>query len=211
MPGKSLILFACGSALIADFEELCLKNNVYIHMIINNMESVFGYKNAVPVSQCDFSGYMPPFLVPLFTPHNRYTAVQEALAYGLQPFDLLSDRNNDLPEIFSSGIGCFINKGVVIGAGSRISNYVTINRTASLGHHILLDDFVSIAPGVVTGGNVTINRGAMIGTGAVILPGVTIGEHVVVGGGSVVTRDVSSHNVVVGNPAKAIKENSHDF
>lgn len=44
-----------------------------------------------------------------------------------------------------------------------------------------------------------------IGEHVCILPGVTIGEGAVVGAGSVVTHDVSSHTVVVGNPARVIR------
>ncbi|NQV01206.1 MAG: acetyltransferase [Bacteroidia bacterium] len=208
---KSLILFACGSTLIAEYEELCLKNNVKIHLIINNLDPVYKYKNSVHVSKCDFSGSLPSFLVPLFTPHNRFIAVKEAIGCLLQPFNLLSDRNNDLPSHFTHGTGCFINKQVVIGADSLLGDFVTINRGASLGHHLHLDDYVSIGPGVVTGGHVTIFRGAMIGTGAVLLPGIEIGKHVIVGGGAVVTHDVPDCSIVVGNPAKIIRNNKDVF
>ena len=46
-----------------------------------------------------------------------------------------------------------------------------------------------------------------IGMNSIILPGVTIGDCSIVGAGAVVTKDVSSHCVVVGNPAVIIKEN----
>ena len=46
---------------------------------------------------------------------------------------------------------------------------------------------------------------AWICTGAIILPGVTIGEGAIVGAGAVVTKDVPDYAVVVGSPAKMIK------
>ena len=42
-------------------------------------------------------------------------------------------------------------------------------------------------------------------TGAVILPGVTIGDNCVIGAGSVVTKDIPSNVVAVGNPCRIIK------
>lgn len=46
----------------------------------------------------------------------------------------------------------------------------------------------------------------VIGISSIIMPGVKIGDHVVIGSGSVVTKDVESHCIVVGNPAKVVKE-----
>ena len=51
-----------------------------------------------------------------------------------------------------------------------------------------------------------IKRNAWIGARVNILPGVTIGENAIVGTGSVVTKDVPDNCVVVGVPAKLVKE-----
>lgn len=215
MSEKAITLYAAGSAIIVDFEELCLKNDIRIDAIINNHSEKSCQatltEKVVPVSQYQCSPNSAPFMCPLFSPHNRYKAVNEALQKGLEPFDLLSDANNDLPVSLVHGVGCFINKRVVIGAQSRLGNYVFINRGAALGHHLFLEDFVSIGPGVVTGGNVHISKGAMIGTGAIILPERTIGKHAIVGAGAVVTRNIEDYSIVTGNPARVIKQNRNDF
>jgi acetyltransferase-like isoleucine patch superfamily enzyme len=52
----------------------------------------------------------------------------------------------------------------------------------------------------------TIRRGARIGGGAVLLPGIDVGEEAFVGAGAVVLRDVPPRTVVVGNPARQIKD-----
>jgi acetyltransferase-like isoleucine patch superfamily enzyme len=52
----------------------------------------------------------------------------------------------------------------------------------------------------------TIRRGARIGGGAVLLPGIEIGEEAFVGAGAVVLHDVPPRAVVVGNPARQIRE-----
>ena len=51
-----------------------------------------------------------------------------------------------------------------------------------------------------------IKKGASIGANATILCGITIGENAMIGAGSVVTKDVPSGEVWVGNPAKPIKK-----
>lgn len=52
---------------------------------------------------------------------------------------------------------------------------------------------------------VTIGHNVWIGGSTTILPGVTIGDNVVIGAGSVVTRDIPSNTVAVGNPARPIR------
>ena len=53
---------------------------------------------------------------------------------------------------------------------------------------------------------VHIGRNCWIGAGAIILPGITVGDNVVVGAGSVVTKDLPSNVVAVGNPCKVLRE-----
>lgn len=52
---------------------------------------------------------------------------------------------------------------------------------------------IRIGSNVWFGGNVT------------VCPGVTIGDDVVIGAGSVVTKDIPSHSVAVGNPARVVR------
>ena len=52
---------------------------------------------------------------------------------------------------------------------------------------------------------VTIGDNVWIGGNVVILPGVTIGDNVTIGAGSVVTRDIPSDCIAVGNPCRVIK------
>lgn len=53
---------------------------------------------------------------------------------------------------------------------------------------------------------VTIGNSVWIGGSVTILPGVTIGDNVTIGAGSVVTRDIPSNSIAVGNPCKVIKK-----
>ena len=53
---------------------------------------------------------------------------------------------------------------------------------------------------------VHIGKNCWIGAGALILPGVTIGDNTVIGAGSVVTKDIPSSVVAVGNPCRVMRE-----
>jgi acetyltransferase-like isoleucine patch superfamily enzyme len=50
-----------------------------------------------------------------------------------------------------------------------------------------------------------IGKNTFIGVGAIILPGVNIGDEVIIGAGAVVTKDIPSNTIAVGNPARVIK------
>lgn len=58
---------------------------------------------------------------------------------------------------------------------------------------------------------VRIGRNCWLGAGVIVMPGVTIGDNSVIGAGSVVTRDIPSGVVAVGNPCKVLREiGQHD-
>jgi UDP-2-acetamido-3-amino-2,3-dideoxy-glucuronate N-acetyltransferase len=122
---------------------------------------------------------------------------------------------------------CVLGDDVVVGRGSLVENDTTIGaRTkiqanAYVTAYSILEDDVFIAPGVVTTNDnfmgrteqrhalrkgPTIRRGARIGGGAVLLPGIEVGEEAFVGAGAVVVRNVPPRALVVGNPARQIRE-----
>ena len=71
--------------------------------------------------------------------------------------------------------------------------------------HILAHDAsTKSALGYTRIGLVNIGNNVFVGASTTILPNVTIGDNVVIGAGSVVSKDIPSNSVVVGNPAKII-------
>lgn len=89
-------------------------------------------------------------------------------------------------------------KGIYIG-----ENTLVASRTTILCHeHIKRDPHISRNPWVT---NTYIGKNCFIGVGATILPGVKIGDEVVIGASSVVTKNIPSNSVAVGNPARVIK------
>ncbi|MGV0919300.1 sugar O-acetyltransferase [Empedobacter falsenii] len=54
---------------------------------------------------------------------------------------------------------------------------------------------------------ITVGDSVWFGGNVVVMPGVTIGDNTIIGAGSVVTKDIPSNVIAVGNPCKVIKEN----
>jgi acetyltransferase EpsM len=100
------------------------------------------------------------------------------------------------------GPGTVLMANASVNPGTTISSHCIINTNASVDHDCHLGDFVHISPGANLAGGVTIGVGTHIGVGAAILPMRVIGDWVTIGGGSVVTHDITSSTIAMGNPAK---------
>jgi acetyltransferase-like isoleucine patch superfamily enzyme len=120
-----------------------------------------------------------------------------------------------------------IGDDVVVGRGSLVENDTTIGAMtriqadAYVTAYTTVEEHVFIAPCVVTTNDnymgrtdkrltelrgPTIRRGARVGGGAILCPGVEIGEEAFVGAGAVVTKDVPPRVVVVGSPARVLRD-----
>lgn len=106
------------------------------------------------------------------------------------------------------GAGTFINYGLTALDVASI----TIGRHCQIATHVqLLTAWHPLDPaprrdGLESASPITIGDNVWLGSGVIVLPGVTIGDNSVVGAGSVVTKDVPANVVVVGNPARIIKQ-----
>jgi len=122
---------------------------------------------------------------------------------------------------------CDIGDDVVIGRGTLVENDATIGELtkiqadAYITAYSTVEDQVFIAPRVITTNDnfmgrtekrhalrkgPTIRHGARIGAGAVLCPAVEIGEEAFVGAGAVVVNDVPPRVLVVGNPARVLRD-----
>jgi UDP-2-acetamido-3-amino-2,3-dideoxy-glucuronate N-acetyltransferase len=129
--------------------------------------------------------------------------------------------------------GCKIGDNSRVGTFVEIQKNASVGKNCKISSHTFICEGVTIEDDVFVGHGVVfindryprataagkpqteadwsviptlVKRGASIGSGAVILCGVTIGEEAMIGAGAVVSHDVPDHTVVVGVPARLIRE-----
>jgi len=112
-------------------------------------------------------------------------------------------------ENVNIGDHCFIENDVIIGNdvviknGISIWDGVTIEDGVFLGPNVALTNELFPRSGFPKGLEKTqIKRGTTIGANATLLTGITLGEFSTIGAGSVVTKNVSRHALMYGNPVK---------
>ncbi len=119
----------------------------------------------------------------------------------------------DFTTINNGAGDVIIGEGARVGIGSVIIGPVRLGDRSGLGQHVFISGFNhGYADGTRDSDEqplelkeVVIGAESHIGANSVVVAGVHIGERVQVGAGSVVTKDIPSWSVAVGNPARVIK------
>lgn len=127
-------------------------------------------------------------------------------------------------EKVTIGNKCIIGTNSVIDGFTDIGNNSLIHSNSYICAYSKIGDSVFIGPGVKFANDKfpestldgrkqhtkykgpTIEKNAKIGLGTVILPGIIVGENSLIGAGSVVTKNVEKNIIVIGNPAKKLKD-----
>lgn len=133
--------------------------------------------------------------------------------------------------ITSCGKGVRIEKNAAISTKCRIGNCSGIGLNATIGGEVVIGNYVMMGPDCVIHTinhsfsrtdipmiqqgfgeeqKVIIEDDVWIGSNVIILPGVIIGKGTVIGASSVVSKSIPEYSVVVGNPAKIIRNRKYE-
>ena len=167
-------------------------------------------------------------------------AFQRICMEKLYEYNLLRPSQQDqrdamLKEMFAEiGEGCYIEPPLHSNMGGHHVHfgkniYANYNLTLVDDTHIYVGDCTMFGPNVTiaTAGHpidptlrqrglqynmpVHLGKNCWLGAGVIVMPGVTIGDNTVIGAGSVVTKDIPSGVVAVGNPCRVLRQvGEHD-
>ena len=152
------------------------------------------------------------------------------MEYNNIPHVQQARREEMLRAMFAEiGEGCYVETPFYANMGGHhvhFGNFVYANYGLTLvdDTHIYVGDKTMFGPHVTlaTAGHpidpelrgrglqynmpIRIGRNCWLGAGVIVMPGVTIGDNVVIGAGSIVTKDIPSNVVAVGNPCRVMRE-----
>jgi UDP-N-acetylbacillosamine N-acetyltransferase len=139
----------------------------------------------------------------------RSKVFEKVINSGFEVISLI-DPSAVVSSSLKIGKGVVIMPNAVINSDVNISTGVIVNSGAIIEHDIMIGEFVHISPGVALAGGVKVGGFTHIGIGSCVIQNVNIGSNVTVGAGSVVLNDIEDDLVVVGNPARKIKDRDEE-
>ncbi|HAP8389379.1 TPA: acetyltransferase, partial [Enterococcus faecium] len=106
----------------------------------------------------------------------------------------------------SIGYGTVIFANAVINPDAVIGEHAIINTGSIVEHDCRINNYVHLSPGVCLAGGVHVGVGTQIGIGSQCIQMKKIGSWCMIGAGSTIVKDIPSHSLAYGNPAKIKKE-----
>jgi len=126
---------------------------------------------------------------------------------GIEPerFLTIVHPTASVSKLSELGRGVVVFQNATVTTGARVGDHVIILPNTVVSHDDVIGDYTCLAGGVCVSGCVHVGASTYVGAGASIHDNVKIGERCLIGMGSVVLRDVPDNTVVVGNPARFLR------
>ena len=210
-----VVIVGCGGHGHVMLDVLLRQDLVEVVGFLDDREELLGTRTRAGVEivgSSDWSrlpaGTAEAFLVAIGNNKIRRRQFEAAVEAGLRPWSAVHP-SAVIADSAELGAGVQVVGGVVVNPFAEVGSDVILNTGCSVDHDCRIGDHAFLAPGVHLGGAVEVGEMAFVGIGASVLPGMTIGEGAVVGAGAVVTKDVEPWTMVVGVPARRVREVEH--
>lgn len=144
-----------------------------------------------------------------------YTVIESGASIGVCGFGHYTDFDGNPVCVPHLG-GVFIGNHVRIGANTAvvrgcladtvIEDYAKIDNLCHIAHNTHIKSRAMLTASTVISGSVTVGEGAWFGPGSLVKNGIEVGENAFFGIGAVATKSVPANKVMVGVPAKVLRD-----
>jgi len=104
------------------------------------------------------------------------------------------------------GAGVIVLAGCTVDSRAALGDGVVLQVGSTVAHDTMLGAQCFLGPGVCLAGYVSVGEQSFLGIGTVVIDHVTLGPRTHTGGGTVVTRSGSGHQLLVGAPARVVRQ-----
>lgn len=125
-------------------------------------------------------------------------------------FETIIHPTSSVSKMARLGHGTVVFQHVTITSNVQIGKHVIILPNSVISHDDIVGDYTCIAGGVCISGGVTVGHSCYLGTNSAIIGNIQIGNYCLVGMGSVVLDSVGDNCIVVGNPARFLRNTLPD-
>lgn len=129
-------------------------------------------------------------------------AIATALAARGALFDILVHPDATIAPSATLRPGVIVAPGARVSADVVLGHHVHVDQNVTVGHDTVVGDHARLNPSACLSGAVSVGDGAYVGAAAVVLQGLSLGAGCVVGAGAVVLKDVAPGLTVKGVPAR---------
>lgn len=147
------------------------------------------------------------FVTGIGSPYNYWRRAEIISNLGIprERFETIIHPTASISSSAEIGLGSVIHQNAAVTTNARVGDYVLILPNAVVSHDDIIGDYSIITAGVSISSGVKVGKSCYIGANSSIRQDITIGDFSQVGMGSVVLNDVAENSIVVGSPARFLK------
>ena len=144
-------------------------------------------------------------VIAIGNPYIREKIVQKLISKETICFPNIIAKDVRISKCVKMGIGNIICTGTILTTNILLGNFNHINLDCTVGHDVVLNDYITVYPSVNISGNVNIDDYSELGTGSKIIQGKTLAKSVVLGAGAVVVKNLEESGTYIGIPVRRIR------